>query len=415
MTPTVSPSVSPSPVLVVGGGIGGLAAGIALALQGRPVRVVEQAPALAVVGAGIGIQPNATAVLGALGVDLLAAGGVVMGPFQMVSASGRVLMGTDPATVARLAGAAGAPPAVNIHRAALQAALLARFEALGGRLELGRRLVALEPEDAVCTAIFEDGERIRSPLVVGADGLHSAVRRALRGASDPPLRPAGQTCWRFAERVPFALPARSVERWLPGRRVGLLPLGGGMVYSYLVASAPPGSPGPGTATAAAIHARFHGDHPALDPVLDHLLAREQAGDPPAIHHGDLLDQPAVDFGAGPVVLLGDAAHAVTPNMGQGAGLAIEDAAALALCVAAAAPGAPVGPALDRMRRARVVRVQRDSWQLGAVSHWAHPWATAVRDRLLSWVPAGVMAAQLPRMWAPGLALAGAYAALPARA
>jgi len=390
--------MTPPSILVVGGGIGGLTTAIALLKVGLPVRVVEQAPTLGTVGAGITIQCNGSAIFDALGVTFAPEDSVSIGRFQMVSDGGRVLMQGNSDDI-------GLPFAsLNVHRADLQATLVRHLEALGGTLELGRKVMVLRPQDDHVDVIFEDGESTRFDLVLGVDGINSTVRRCLYGSTG--TRYSGQTCWRFAETVSSEVPIITMERWAKGRRAGLVPLSRSRVYGYLVLSAPPGTPTPETATVEHVVSIFGGMHDGLDEVLGQLQARVKAGEAVPIHHGDLRDQPHITFGKGRVVLLGDAGHATTPNMGQGAGMAIEDAAAVAIALGSGGVAPErLADHLDGTRRDRVTQVQKTSWRIGAMAHWENPVGTWFRDIGLSMMPQGTAAKQAREMYMPGIELA----------
>lgn len=371
-------------VLVVGGGIGGLVAARALTRAGAAVEVVEQAPSFEPVGAGITIQANARAILDALDVALPAEDVVNIGRFEMRSGD-RVVMEGD-SSVFELG-----TPSVNIHRADLHRALLAATEDVPKRL--GVAVTGVRDEGDGVTVSFAAGSDERWDVVVGADGFHSAVRSALL-PNDPPARYSGQTCWRFAVEAPELVPDLTIERWTPGRRVGVVPLSRGRIYVYLVESAPPGTPGPGTDRPEALR-RFVEVDPRVGPMLERM-----EGVP--VHHGDLFDRPAISFGRGRVVLIGDAAHAMTPNLGQGAGTAIEDAAALAI---AWTRGGDLPAALTTARMKRVSSVQAVSWRIGKLAHMGNPVARWLRDRVLGLVPASASEKQALAMWEPGFLLA----------
>jgi 2-polyprenyl-6-methoxyphenol hydroxylase-like FAD-dependent oxidoreductase len=385
--------MSAATVLIVGAGIAGLTAAIALARRGVEACVIERAPTFAPAGAGITLQPNATAVLDALGVAFDPADVLPMGQGSMVDARGRPLLGGA-------AARADDPfPALNIRRSDLHKALLA---ACGReRVRLAVELSALEPRPDAVRARLSDGSEADWDLVIGADGLRSAVRRAILPPEQCEARYSGQTCWRMQIEAPELAPAASLERWTSGRRIGVIPLSQGGIYVYLVQSAPRGTAGPGTDSVEYVRRTFAG----VDERLDALLAR--AADDPSVlvHHGDLIDLPVYSTGHGRVVLIGDAAHAMTPNMGQGAAMAIEDAGALALLWTQAGPPADLPAALAAVRRPRVLPIHRTSWRVGQIAHLRRPAARWLRDLLLRNLPNSMIERGVRQTWTPGLELA----------
>jgi len=389
-------------VLVVGAGIGGLTAAIALRRLGLAVGVVEQAPCLSAVGAGITIQANATVIFNALGIELPDGDIGPIGYFEMISKSGKRLMSGDPSE------ADVEHPSVNIHRADLQAAMVKTLSGLGVEVQLGRRVARLGPqvEDAPIRVQFADDTTAECDLLIGADGLHSAVRESLHGSESMRLRYAGQTCWRFVLQAPDLVPSITVERWSVQRRIGIVPLSRGRLYVYMVQSAPEGTPSSGSSDASSVREIFAGVDERLDPLLDRLVELDRQGEPVNIHHGDLYEQPRISFGEGRVVLLGDAAHAMTPHMGQGAGTAIEDAAALAVLLDESALDS-LATAMTERRLDRVAAVQLMSWRIGAMAHINNPAFAWIRDQALSLMPASMSRRQMLSLWQPGLDLAEA--------
>jgi len=385
-------------VLVVGGGIGGLTAAVALRKLGFDVRVVEQSVVLGSVGAGVTLQCNGRAVLDALGIELEPADACAVGSFRALTQRGRVLMDADSGELEL------GHPAVSVHRTALLAALVQALEAAGGGLELGRKVMVLRNNDDGVDAIFEDGETDRFDVVLGADGINSTARRCLFGSTG--TRYSGQTGWRFAETGLSGALEGTVERWAPGRRVGLVPLSDGRVYGYLIRSAPAGTASAETSTLAHVRGIFGGMDAQLDSLFDAFAVRAAAGDPPTFHHEDLRDQPKLSFGRGRLVLLGDAAHAMTPNLGQGASQAIEDAAAVAIALASGGvPPERLADHIDGIRRDRVAALQKRAWRLGLLTQWVHPVAVWLRDTAMGGMPRRAAVRQARTVFTPGLELA----------
>jgi 2-polyprenyl-6-methoxyphenol hydroxylase-like FAD-dependent oxidoreductase len=370
---------------VVGAGIGGLTAAIALVRAGHDVAVYERASAPNEVGAGITLWTNALAVLDGLGVgeELRAQGEQADGGVIALS-TGRVLV-----SMSRDSLPAGAvPELLAIHRAELQHTLLRH--AGEQRVRFDARLERYEPAGERVGLRFEDGGVAEHDVVVGADGLRSTVRAQLRG--EEPARYSGQTCWRGIAPVPADWRGTPGEFWGPGERFGCVPIGGGRLYWFAVVSRPAGSVGPGSTDKEPLLERFGGFGFDIPRVIE--------GTPPdAVLHHDLYDRaPARGWSDGRVVLLGDAAHPTTPNMGQGAAMAIEDAAVLPRALAAHEDDVARAFAVFEATRAPRARfVTSTSWTIGRLAHARNPLARAARNAVFAWMPTGVRLAQLAKV------------------
>ena len=216
--------------LIIGGGIGGLAAAVALRRAGVAVRVFEQAPALREAGAGLSLWSNATVHLHAWGLaGPLRSIGADIDRGEIRSSSGRLLAAFRFGLLAQEAGA----PIVGVHRADLLNVLAAAVEPAS--IRLNSRLVDLEQDQRGVTATFADGYVERGDLLIGADGIHSRAREILLG---DPQRYAGYVGWRGA--VPFSHPdlPPGVAKWSygPGGQFGLVPIGGGRYFWFGTAS-----------------------------------------------------------------------------------------------------------------------------------------------------------------------------------
>ena len=384
-------------VLIVGAGIAGAALAVALGRRGLCPTLIERRSALADVGAGVVLGPNVMAALGPLGLDAaVRAVGQPVAAFSLRDARGRLLQRTAYA-------APGLPPfGVGLHRAALHATLRA---ALPSPARLGCTLVGLRPlpgPQGGVEATLSDGEQARFDLVVAADGLRSAMRDALNPSFT--LRYSGTTCWRVVlpGRVEGLPDDEAVELWGRGRRLGAVPLGGDQTYVFMTETAPPRSPTPFT-TLEGLRARFA----ELPEPAGALLARVPSVD--ALLHNDLEDGVAQRWWAPGQVLIGDAAHAVTPNMGQGAGLAIEDAACLAAILAEDGPTDAALAKFQALRQPRARWICQQSATLGRVGALRSAPLRALRDLALRCTPPAIAAASLRRVLLdmPGVPLRGA--------
>lgn len=368
-------------ILVAGGGIGGLAAAIALSRRGHAVRVVEKRPRFEAVGAGIILARNATFLLERLGVDL--SGGRAIGRIRICAADGTDLSSIDLTRRDDDVGGVLAFARPELHEAlrrALPPSVALRTDAAVASVRVaGPRVLAA----------LADGSSIEADLVVGADGIHSAVRASLGVVA--PLRYSGVACWRALCANPGVVDP--VECWGGAARIGAVPLSRDRLYVFLVLAAPPRAPSPSWPDgfrAAFGHLRgpVQGVLDALDGVL-------------LLHH-DLDELEAPVWGVDRVPLLGDAAHAMTPNQGQGAAMAIEDAWVLADELER--PDGAFARYVAR-RHARVRKVQLDSRRLGAIAHWTSPLATTLRDAILRATPSSIARRQMAAIVRPGVALA----------
>ncbi len=369
--------------VIVGGGIGGLAAAAGLHRRGWTVQVLEQAAEFTEVGAGISLWPNAFRALAAIGVDgvgrerIGVAGGIR-------DWRGRWIVRMDDSVVAtRHTG-----QAVVAHRADLLAALLERVPQECRRSGVAVRGVRHDGQRAV---VSHDGGEVAADLVVGADGVRSAVRGALWPAAAPPVY-SGHTAWRLVMPRPAGLTAQSwAETWGPGGVFGLFPMPGERIYCYGTATVPSGGHG----GLAELRERFRD---WCDPIPAVLAAAS----PEHVLRNDIHYLPRLStYVDGPVALLGDAAHAMTPNLGQGGCQALEDAATLSVL----AEGDDLAAALrryDELRRPRTQELWKRSLQSGTVSHLVPAPARVARNAVLRALPRSVFLRSLARpfSWQP---------------
>ncbi|MBN1210698.1 MAG: FAD-dependent monooxygenase [Myxococcaceae bacterium] len=370
-------------ILIAGGGIGGLTLGVALRRAGFSVRIFERAPTLRPAGAGITMQTNAILAFRRIGLDAaVAAAGHVMQRGSILDSRGRVLGSMHLSEMAQELGA----PLIAIHRARLQEVLQ---EALGPEpLALGLKVVGFREEEDAVFARLSDGTEARGELLVGADGLRSTARAQLLNDGEPHY--AGYTSWRGVSQVAgLADPASTSESWGRGLRFGIVPIDQGRTYWFATANAPVGGID-APEVQADLAARFSGWHEPIRALIESTPAS-------SIIRTDIHDRPPVrSWARGRVVLLGDAAHPMTPNLGQGGGQAVEDAVVLARCLATEA-GVPA--ALARYQALRIPRANdfvRQSRRLGEVGQWQNGLACWLRDQLFRLMPESSIRANLRR-------------------
>ncbi|KAF4408843.1 MULTISPECIES: FAD-dependent monooxygenase [Streptomyces] len=368
--------------VVLGGGIGGLTAAAALHRRGWTVTVLERAGALEPVGAGIALAPNAQRAL-----DVIGAGDEIRAMSAWQDAGGLRLPGgrwlsrtTSDAAARRFGG-----PVVVAHRAELVRLLASRLPA--GSVRTGAAAVLTDPGDAGRPARVEvtggegqagDGTEFEAELVVGADGLHSATRRTLF-PDHPAPRYAGFTSWRLVVPRPAA-PFEPHETWGRGCLWGTVPLHDGRVYAYATAVAPPGGRAADDERAELLR-RFGGWHEPVPAIL-------AAASPDAVLRNDVYagTEPLPAHHHGRVALVGDAAHPMTPNLGQGGCQAVEDAVVLAGLAGTARTPGELSRALAGYTDARLGRttdVVRRSARVGRLSSWTSAPACALRTAVFA--------------------------------
>ncbi|MGO1629324.1 2-polyprenyl-6-methoxyphenol hydroxylase [Brevibacterium sp. Mu109] len=370
---------------IIGAGIGGLVTATALQADGHTVTVHERRADSGAVGAGLTLFGNAFAALDAIRLgDLVrdvsssAVGRLRSGQRQP---SGRWLISLPPSDT---------PNVRSLHRSDLHRALADRLQP--GTLRLSQTARVADDGAPVVTV---DGHEEQYDLVIAADGIRSDARK--RWGLDPGLRYAGYTAWRGVTASTGHLSDEAGETWGRGSRFGIVPLPDDRVYWFATRTV---SPGGTDIDAASSLRRFFGSwHAPIRELIDatpsqHILRHD-------IY--DLATFPAA-FVQGRGVLLGDAAHAMTPDLGQGAGQAIEDAATLVLLLrdATAHDLNHVLAKYDRLRRSRTRGLWRQSRLTGRVAQTAGPVAVHLRDAGLRAVPSTLMANAMTRMqrWKP---------------
>lgn len=304
-------------ILVIGGGIGGLTAAIALRQKGHSVTVIEKDPDWSVYGVGIIQQANVVRAVAELGIldDYLAAGC----GFDAVE-----IYAPDGTRVARVPSprlAEGYPANVGIGRPALHKILGDRTIATGAQVRLGVTAEAIEDGGSKINIRFSDGSAGSYDLVVGADGVYSQTRAAILPHAETPQF-TGQAVWRYNFPRPAGHDALHVYNGPTG--VGLVPMSDDVMYMY-VTTPEPGNPRyPTAGLADAMRSKLAACAPAIRELAEQITDDEEVVYRPL--EGMLVTGP---WHKGRVVLLGDAVHATTPHLGQGAGMAIEDSLVLA--------------------------------------------------------------------------------------
>ncbi len=341
-------------VLIIGGGIGGLAAAVALRRVGITAHVFERAPQINEVGAALSIWSPAVTALRRMGLEdqILPLGPNIL-RLNILSPVGQVISSTNIDEISRASGAAS----VMVHRADLQQILLQALHK--EQVHTEKECIGVVQDQDGATVRFADETEARGTIVIGADGIRSAVAASMFG--DEGLRFSGYYCYRAMAATPDVPDHEVISILLPGMHFGLFPrVRRAQAYWFLCRNSPPGAGTPDDRC----------DHPAL---LQSIASRLPDGigdmiantDARSILIDDVFDRrPRKIRGRGRVTLLGDAAHPTTPTFGQGACMAIEDAVVLAHCLQRGKDPIAALRNYEKRRRRRTTMITNLSWRYG---------------------------------------------------
>ena len=344
--------------VVVGGGIGGVAAAVALARAGIDVEVHEQAQQLTEVGAGVSLAPNGLRMLERLGVgEQVRRVGARYAASELRLFDGRVVR-HEPYQFA-LAG-----QNTGIHRADLLGLLAGQLSP--GAVRTGHQCTGFRQDERSATVVFADGSTATADVVIAADGIHSVLQGFVAEPAEPVF--SGVVAYRGLVPRLEEYPAGTIRMWMgEGRHFLVFPVRAGQLLNYVgfVSSdtavreswSAPGDP-------AALAAHFAG----WDPVIGQVIAAISGPGGSGFQWGMYDRVPLPRWSSGRLTLLGDAAHPMLPHLGQGANQALEDAVALATLLGVTTSPAGVPRALaayEGLRRDRTARVQLGSRRQGA--------------------------------------------------
>ena len=348
-------------VVVCGGATGGCAAALLLARGGADVTLVERVAEPKAIGAGIAIAENGLAVLESLGLGPAMSVGRPVTEVRIVDEHGRTLLAPR-----------GEPPrAVMVRRSTLQGILL---DAVSGEpritMRLGTEVVRASPAGEVLVRQGGRESTLQADLVIGADGVHSRVREC----GDFGARVRG-TGIRYVRMLLEKDVATGTEAWTPAGLFGAFAVDGG-TYAFASCGTADCSNALDARDLAAFRASWTSAYPAAGRILDGLT-----------HFDELLQNEVLRVDCdrwfdGRLVLLGDAAHAMAPNLGQGANSALVDGAVLLDELRRSSSVAEGLMAYQQRRRMAVRRVSDASSRLGMLAELTHPVARTMRDRVL---------------------------------
>jgi 2-polyprenyl-6-methoxyphenol hydroxylase-like FAD-dependent oxidoreductase len=372
---------------IIGGGIGGVAAAVALHRAGIVATVYERATEFREVGAGMMLWPNATRVLKELGLlERVAASSGPNRHFLVRSSTGTLLMdiGLGQFDV----------PALCTRRSDLLDALLSALPP--DRIRLGHDFESFEHGKTGVTVNFSGSVSAGAvsaehDFVIGADGIRSRVRAQILGVHEPIYR--GYTIWRGLARLAGAVPSGSnSETWGRGKRFGILNTGGDRFTWYATANTDSGHIDASEWRQSELLRMFAGWHRPIERLIG------------ATDEGNILKNGAYDlpplrrWGQGRIMLLGDAAHPCTPNLGLGGCMALEDALVLAKSFCKEATPESALRRYESLRRGRTRHVQQRSLLMGQIGQWENRLVAGGRQMVTSMLPPEIFERNLRRVY-----------------
>ena len=352
-------------IAIIGGGIGGLTTAIALRKRGFEVEVFETASVFKDVGSGINLGINATQIFQKLGLydDVVKEGNII----HRMKATNKKL---QPITISEFENAEKkfGVKNVTIHRYVLHKILL---EALVGvTIHLNKQLLSLKNKENAVHLEFKDGTKATFDLVIGADGIHSAVRQSI--FDNTSLRDANQVCWRGISQTNIDNKYNSElnEVWDKGKRFGFVQINPNEIYWYALIDKDKFEKGMKPSNV------FNDYHKDIQNILGNTTADK-------IIFSEIWDlKPFNNWHKGNVCLLGDAAHATTPNMGQGACQAIESAYVLANSLAENSDTSEAFKASQSQRIKRTHYIVNTSWKLGKLAQSNNRFIIFLRNTIM---------------------------------
>lgn len=367
-------------VTIVGAGIGGLATALALKQNGITATVYESAPEIKPVGAGIVMAGNAMQVFREMGISKrIEEAGNRVSLMKITDERLNVLSAMELSPYERKYGVFN----VAIHRADLLRILA--DETGKENIRLSKRLSKIEKHDRF-RLTFEDNEVRDSDVVIGADGIKSVVRAQLFGSSM--IRDTGQVCWRGVceTELPGKYHHEAYESWGRGKRFGFVKINDRKIYWYAVVNRRLAT---GQDNLSALFEEFHPD-----------LLKIISGTPgESVFQSDIADlKPISRWQKENVCLVGDAAHATTPNLGQGACQAVEDAYTIGQLLKKGRSLGGIFPAYEKLRIKKAHYIVHQSRIAGNIAHWENAAGVWLRNTLMKRLPKAVNDKQLEKIF-----------------
>jgi len=362
--------------VIIGGGVAGLTAMIALQKMGISATLYERSNPLKGIGAGFGLAANAMQAFDLLGMkDGVLPLGHYLDSFELLDEKGRVLAAPDTKAISKKYHQDN----FAIHRADLHAHLLSQIDP--SSIVTGKEAINIEKHPSHQRICFLDDTFVDANYVLIADGVHSMLRQQLLPNSIP--RYAGYTCWRAVIDNTSIRLEKGTETWGAKGRFGMTPLVGNKIYWYACINSSPNNPKYAQYKVADLQNHFASYHEIIPKIL------RETKDQDLLWH-DIIDiAPINKFAFHRILLLGDAAHATTPNLGQGACQAIEDIAVLVDELKNQLTIEQAFANFEKRRLSRTAYITNTSWRIGKIAQWDNPLLIGIRNSIMRLLPESV--------------------------
>lgn len=363
-------------IAIIGGGIAGLTTAIALQQIGVSCTIYESAPALKPVGAGIVLAGNALKAFEKLGLKpAILAKGRLLKTFSILDQKGKIITRTNSAAIHEKY----ASDNFSIHRADLHQVL--RDQLPPENLHLNKVFLSFEKAGDKIILHFKDSEPEETNYLLACDGIHSVIRTSLLPQATP--RFAGYTCWRAVVNMPHLTLNEATETWGITGRFGIVPLPSGKIYFFACLPTLSNNTDLKKYSIADLLDSFKNFHSPIPEVLTHALHEQ-------LICNNICDlKPLKHFAYRNILLLGDAAHATTPNMGQGACQAIEDAVILNLEWQKGGLIEDVFRRFEKRRLERTRFISTQSRRIGQMAHLQNKFLATTRNLFMRIMPKSI--------------------------